>query len=250
MLKRKEEEILEFKKTTENGYVKITPVKNDWNEFILFYFDENNDVSLPTFNVLLDDGEGEIEIKRAFYRTYFEKRGASYSCVASDYYVPTVKIPVKVKINDLGKQVSIKKPTGNIISKYIDEVIDAKDFISEEKWNSLNEDDKLYLRSVNTASLREDLLEFLNTRKETPYNLALFELSQKYDLFKQIHEPEYEEVFIDQWEDADIDVSVGDKTFKITKYALQCKGFWGFSITINIKDLILNAVKKDGFKEV
>lgn len=252
---KKEENTLEFKRVNDVGYEKISPITNDFTTCLVFQF--NQDVCLlPAYDVILHKNEnifeGEVSVKKAFERTYFEKKGAAYSSVARDYYVPEVIIPLRFEVKDWGEQVSVLKPTGNIVTKYIDEVIDVKEFVSEELWNKLNEDDKIYLRAVNTESLREDLTEYLNItpRQNTPYNLVLFELSKNYDLFKKSVEKEYKTIYIDKWENADIRIKAGDKEFTLNKYALACQGFYSASITMDIKDEIIKAVKKDDFVEV
>jgi hypothetical protein len=252
------EESLEFKKTTDTGYVKIQPINDVFDTAVPIGFNKDYaKIMIPEVGleqVEENSYSGEFTIKKGFRRTFFEKRGAGYSSVAGDYYIPEVVFDVELQINSFGNQV-IKKRQNGFKTTYVNGKINALDYIPEEYLEKLSEDDKLYFSNVEIASLREDLLEYLNTvpRNMTPYNIALFELNQKYDLFAQITEPVYIDVPTNQYEDADIRLIIGDETFSIKKYALMCKDeneneLFGFVVKISFKDEILEKVKEDGYK--
>ena len=254
--RRKEVEevtLQEFKKVTENGYEKISPINDKWVIPVQIGFTKDNArIMVPEAELdgIEGDYDGEIEVKKGFSRVYFVKG----SSVAGDYYIPSLIMPVTLKINDYGEQIINKRKNGYKVS-YVDTIINAEEFISEEKWEALSDDDKLYLGAVNTASLREDLLEFLNTvpRVNTPYNFALFELNQNYNLFHQITEDIFIDVPSNQWKDADIKLVIGQVEFNIDKYSVACKNEngdeeFGFMVFLNFEKEILEKVKEDGYK--
>ncbi|NMC77030.1 MAG: hypothetical protein GYA60_07045 [Candidatus Methanofastidiosa archaeon] len=253
--KEEVEEVLEFKRENENGYEKITPINDKWVIPIQVGFTNDFAKILVPETELEFGGDsyyGKIIVKKGFYRTYFEKG----SSVAGDYYVPEIELGVSLKINNFGNQVIEKRKNG-FKTTYVDTIINALEFIPDEYKDKLSDDDKLYLSQVNTASLREDLIEYLNTvpRVTTPYNLALFELSRHYNLFAEITEPTYIEVPTNQYINADIEFTVGDETFTIDKYAVACKSdkgedMFGFMVMFDFKDEIMEVVKSEGFKEV
>lgn len=245
----------EFKKVTGNNYEKITPINDKWTIPIQVGFTKDTArIMIPEAELsgVLNDYEGEIEVKKGFYRTYFEKG----SSIAGDYYIPTLTLSVALKINDFGKQIINQRKNG-YRTYYADSVINAKEYISEEKWEALSDDDKNYLSAVDTGSLRADLIEYLNVvpRVETPFNFALFELNQNYNLFHQITEDTFIDVPSNQWENADIKLVIGQIEFDIEKYSIACKNDageeeFGFMIFFDFKDEILVKVKEDGYKEV
>jgi len=248
-----EDTLKEYKRVNAEGYEKISPINDKWVIPVQIGFTKDTArIMVPEAELdgIEGDYDGEIEVKKGFNRTYFVKG----SSVAGDYYIPTLIMPVTLKINDYGEQIINKRKNG-YKTYYADTIINAEEFISEEKWEALSDDDKLYLGAVNTASLREDLLEFLNTvpRVNTPYNFALFELNQNYNLFHQITEDIFIDVPSNQWEDADISLTIGGEVFEISKYSVACKNEngdeeFGFMVFLDFKDEILEKVKEDGYK--
>ena len=168
--------------------------------------------------------------------------------------MPEVEFKVTLRIIDFGKQVIEKRKNG-FKTTYVDSVINALNFIPEEYIEDLSDDDKSYLSQVNTGSLRADLLEYLQSglKEQTPYNVALFELSKKFDLFPQITEDVYIEVPTNQYTDANIELTVGDEVFNIDKYAVACKDennneLFGFMVKINFENEILEKIREEGYK--
>jgi len=259
MFKKKEVEEVEktliFKKVNENGYEKITPINDNWSIPVQVGFTKDSArIMVPEAELdgIEGDYDGEIEVKKGFSRIFFVK-GVS---VARDYYVPMLIMPVTLKINSLGEQIINQRKNG-YKTYYVDSVINAEEYIPEDLWEDLSDDDKIYLSAVSTASLREDLIEYLNTvpRVETPFNFALFELNKNYNLFNQITEDIYIDEPTNQWEGADISLTIGKETFEINKYSIACKTEeygeeFGFMIMFDFKNEILAKVKEDGFKEV
>ena len=255
--KRKAEvtSLKKFKKTMANGYEKISPINDKWAIPIQVGFMEDFAKLLVPETELEMEGDayyGKVLIKKGFYRTYFEKG----SSVAGDYYIPELELNVSLKINDFGNQV-IKKRKNGFQTYYVDTIINALDFIPEDYIEKLSDDDKIYLQAVDTASLREDLIEYLNTvpRVETPFNFALFELSKNYNLFLEHTEPVYIDVPTNQYVDADIELVVGGEVFNIEKYAVACKDeegkdMYGFMVIFDFKDEIMEVVNSEGYKEV
>ena len=247
----------EYKRVNDNGYEKITQINDKWTIPVQVGFTKDSArIMVPEAELdgIEGDYDGEIEVKKGFSRVYFEKRGAGYSSVASDYYIPTLTMPITLKINDYGEQIINQRKNGYKMS-YVDTTINVQDFIATESWDKLSDDDKNYLSAVDTGSLRADLIEYLSTvpRVETPYNFALFELSQNYSLFHQITEDLFIDVPSNQWTCADIRLTIGKKVFEISKYSVACKNDageeeFGFMVFFDFKDEILNKVKEDGYK--
>ena len=246
---------LSFKRLNENGYEIITPLREDfWETPIQIGFTVGYArLVVPDEQLISTDKnkyEGEIEVKKGFDRTFFEKRGAGYSSVAGDYYVPSLKLPVRLSILDFGEQIVIKRTNG-FKTYYVDSKIDAKQYIPEEIWEQLSEDNKIYFSDVDTASLRADFLEWMKStkREQTPYNLAIWNISQRYNIFKQTTEEIKIDVPTDQWENANIVIEIGTEAFGVDKYSLFCKKEYGFMVMFNFRDEILQKIKEDGYKE-
>ena len=261
-VKEVEEEVKTFwKKGNEEEFSEIYPYNNNWDMPIQIGFNVLygcvSKAKVLISEIELNPEEAipvNIPIRKGFQRTFFEKHGAGASSIGSDTYIVETGVPLKVEFNSLGEQVIIKRKNGYKMT-YVDNMVNIKDYVEPEIWDTLSDDDKLYFSNVNTASLRADLIEYLNTvpRNITPYNTVLFRFSQNYSLFHAIEEPVYVEVPTEQYVNADIVLTIGEKTFNIDKYSVVCtdkngETMFGFMVKYGFMNDILNVLKEEGWK--
>ncbi|NLH62471.1 MAG: hypothetical protein GX452_13815 [Ignavibacteriales bacterium] len=259
-LKRKKEieeikETMEFKRENERGYDEIYPINDNWETAVQIGFTKGHArIIIPEAQLYTtgeDEYAGSIEIKKGFYRTFFEKRGDGYSSVAGDYYIPSVVVPIAFKINSFGEEKMIKRPNG-FKTYYVDKRINALDYISEEYKEMLTESEKVYFSNISLADLRDDFTTYMAMipRPDTPYYRALWHLVFQggCNIFEQITEPIYTEVPTGQFVNADIVLIVGSEIFEIKNYSLFCKNEFSCVVKFNFKDKILEKIREEGYK--
>ncbi|NMB81884.1 MAG: hypothetical protein GYA14_08705 [Ignavibacteria bacterium] len=249
-----------FKRTNANGYEEITPIRDEWETSVQIAFTSSNarivapETRLEWVETDSDNAyEGILKIKKGFHRIFFEKKGSGYSSVAGDYYVPEIELPIKFEVKSFGNEKVIKRQNG-FKTEYIDRVVNALEYLPEEITEQLSASDKIYFSNVSLADLREDFVEYMNSkdRPNTPYNLALWTLGfqSSLNIFEQKTEPIYIDVPTGQYENAKIYLTIGDtnEAIEFNEYSTFCKQEFSITSRFNYKDLILAKLKEEGWK--
>lgn len=247
-LKRKvevEEKNLEFKKDTLNGYEVITTIGNRFVETIQVGFNDGG-VRIANIGTYLTEKDGvwnaDVEVKKAFQQTFFEKRGAGYSSVSGGYVGIPIVVPLTVKFNNYGKQRIIKQPvkTWSLEEVWFDglEFLPENEVFANETKEIISHISNIQIQNLMTAHVSDNLARAL-----------FFIVSANQSKFVSEYKTIYVDVPTETWEEADIDVTVGNDEFHFVEYGRLCKNEFGILIFFDFKDELLEELKRLGYKK-